>query len=623
MQRWVLGLSIAVLLLGVGLRLHRVDAQSLWHDEGNSLRLAERSVNDLIDAVSRDIHPPGYYLVLKGWTSLVGTTEFGLRSLSVFWGILTIAATIGLARQFVSPAVIPIAGLLVAIQPFAIYYAQETRMYAQLGALSVLSLWLLLRFVHAKQHQWQWAIGLAVVNTLGLYTHYTYPFTMLAQGCYVVWVVSIQRNTKLLPPFIGLNMLTLVCFAPWLPTAYDQVTTWPTTGDTTTTIDRLDRVFMITVYGNTADELTLLAYTLPLGLIAAALMSLRRQTALLLPLFLVIFSIGSLLLSGAYREANLKFLLPTQAIVALLLTIGLAEISRWRQPVTSVVGVVLLAVFMLPFNSYLNDLYSATEYQRSNYRSISQTIDKLETDNSVVILNAPNQEEVFSYYFTGESPVVGLPRGLGGDDDATRAETELLVTQNNRIFLVLWGQTERDPNATVQSTLDANAFVVDRQWYTDVELVQYAVLDTPPDTPQSLVDVQFGDVMTLTGFSLSEDEFLVGRGEALGVTLYWQAETEITERYKISVQVLTPQGFLADQHDSEPANNLRPTTSFMPNEVVVDNHGLILNTNLPAGEYSLNVVVYNANPPSERLQPSTGEPNAILPLTTLTLVAAN
>lgn len=31
-----------ILLLAAGLRFHRIDAQSLWYDEGNSARIAER-----------------------------------------------------------------------------------------------------------------------------------------------------------------------------------------------------------------------------------------------------------------------------------------------------------------------------------------------------------------------------------------------------------------------------------------------------------------------------------------------------------------------------------------------------------------------------------------------------
>lgn len=634
MRRWKLGLAVVILLIGTGLRLHRIADQSLWHDEGNSLRLAERDVNALIDATGRDIHPPGYYLVLKGWTTIVGTSELGLRSLSMFWSVITLAAVMALGRAFSGWYTASLAGLLLAVQPFAIYYAQETRMYAQLGALSMLSLWVLWRFLGAAKHQWHWerhwewgrkwhwALALALINTLGLYTHYTYPFTMLAQGIYVVWASWPQtRKIPMLGQYVALNLLTLLLFAPWFSTAYDQITTWPTTGDTTTFTARMERVFAISVYGNTATDLAWVVYVLPLGLFVVAIFAIWKRPALLLPMLLCAFSVGSLLLSGAYREANLKFLLPAQAAFVILIAAGLAQIGRIRPPFGWLGASVLVLILLAPFNDYLDRLYNDTAYQRSDYRTISTLINTLETDDSAVILNAPNQQEVFSYYFDGDSTVIGLPRGLGGDDGATRAETEAMIQQNNRIFLVLWGQQERDPNAVVQSTLDSNAYVVGRQWITDVELVQYAILDAPPSRPLTPLDVQFGDMLTLTGFSLSAETFVAGRGDVLGVTLYWQADAPVKDRYAVSVQVLRADGVLADQHDSEPANNLRPTTSFQPHEVVLDNHGLILNHTLSAGQYTLNVVVYDTTDPNQRLQPSTGEPNAIVQLATLALVA--
>ncbi|MEJ2749013.1 MAG: hypothetical protein P8183_14080, partial [Anaerolineae bacterium] len=87
---------LAILLLATGLRFYRLDAQSFWNDEGNSARLSERSIPKLIEGTASDIHPPLYYLILRGWRELVGDSEFGLRSFSAFAGVLTVAVTIAL-----------------------------------------------------------------------------------------------------------------------------------------------------------------------------------------------------------------------------------------------------------------------------------------------------------------------------------------------------------------------------------------------------------------------------------------------------------------------------------------------------------------------------------------------
>ncbi|NLF75287.1 MAG: hypothetical protein GX573_06280, partial [Chloroflexi bacterium] len=128
-----LALFALLILLAFGARVHRLDAQSLWNDEGNSLRLAQRSAADLIESAGHDIHPPGYYLALKAWIAAAGESEFSLRFLSALQGVVTVTLAAALGRTLFGRGAGWIAGLLVALSPFAVYYSQETRMYAQLG----------------------------------------------------------------------------------------------------------------------------------------------------------------------------------------------------------------------------------------------------------------------------------------------------------------------------------------------------------------------------------------------------------------------------------------------------------------------------------------------------------
>lgn len=646
-------IPLLILFLAAYWRFYHIDTQSLWHDEGNSLRLAERSVSDLIEATSHDIHPPGYYLALKGWIGLMGKTEFGLRSLSAFWGVIGVAATFALGRRFFGFWAATLAALLVAANPFAVYYGQEARMYAQLGALSILSLWLLVRLLDEilieSGHKPHWqkralALALIIVNILGLYTHYTYPFTMLVQGIYFAgWWLYCRKSSDLIM-YIALNLLIVIGFSPWLPTAYDQVTTWPTTGDATSTLDRLERVFTILIYGHTLNELSPLAYLIPIILILAAFFPVKDRTKTLLatvPLLLILISIASLLLSGAYREANLKFLLPAQSATALLLGYGASRLfglfnlsamfgtrreGASRPLITAIpaaIALILIGSIAFRLITELDRLYTDPAFARSDYRAIAKTVSINARPGDAIILTAPNQQEVFSYYYNGSAPVFPLPRGLGGDDPATQIATQNLINQYQRIYVVLWGQQERDPNRIVEHTLSQGAFEIGRQWYQDVELVQYAVLAPPPAEPIQISAMPFGGHITLRGFALSGDTFQAGEGDVLGVTLYWQTDAPLESRYKISVQMLDTFGRLACQdgcqHDSEPANGQSPTITWQPGQTIVDNHGLALRRDLPAGDYTLIVVVYDSNAPSVRLQPANDDPNAIYTLAHLTL----
>ena len=99
----VLAIVVALLLLAAALRFHRLGAQSLWNDEGNSARLSERAIPAILEGTASDIHPPLYYILLRGWRELAGETEFGLRALSAYAGVLTVAVVFALAQGVIRP----------------------------------------------------------------------------------------------------------------------------------------------------------------------------------------------------------------------------------------------------------------------------------------------------------------------------------------------------------------------------------------------------------------------------------------------------------------------------------------------------------------------------------------
>jgi hypothetical protein len=47
------------------------------------------------------------------------------------------------------------------------------------------------------------------------------------------------------------------------------------------------------------------------------------------------------------------------------------------------------------------------------------------------------------------------------------------------------------------------------------------------------------------------------------------------------------------QRDAEPADNLRPTTAWTPGERIEDNYGMVVPPDLPAGDYTLEIGMYN------------------------------
>ncbi len=609
-QRLYRLLPLLILLLAAVLRFHLLDHQSLWNDEGNSLRLAQRTLPDLIATARFDIHPPGYYVTLNFWLRLMGDSEFALRALSAFEGLLTVACVFALGRTLYSWGTGLIAALLVAVNSFNVYYSQEARMYAALALFAAASMLVFVRWL--KHPGPVKAVTLALLNAAGLYTQYTYPAVMLTQGLlFVLWWLK-HRNKRHLGGYILINLVTIALFVPQLDTAIRQITGWPRTGVPVDTGTGLTTVGQWLIYGSTANATPWWVYLWPGLFVLVALLPDWKATSLpswwrrLLPVFWLAISIVPFFALGLFREANLKFLLPVQIATALLIARGIWLLWELGSPnlfipvealprIAAVLG--LLSIVMISSES-LDNLYNAQQFARPDYRAMVRVITANPRPGDAVVLDAPNQWEVFTYYYHGAAPVYPLPEGLGGDDTATASAIDKLSVQHRRIFVLYWGESERDPNRIVEKTLASGAFEAMSTWYSDVRFVQYATLpQTAGDTMRPTA--RFGDSITLQKVTLSSRT--ARTGDVLGITLTWATAQPLNTRYKVFVQLLDQSGRLVAQQDGEPGNNLAITTTWEPNQPVDDAHGLLIPVTLLPGDYRLIVGLYNIDAPAERL----------------------
>jgi hypothetical protein len=113
-----------------------------------------------------------------------------------------------------------------------------------------------------------------------------------------------------------------------------------------------------------------------------------------------------------------------------------------------------------------------------------------------------------------------------------------------------------------------------------------------PPKPQAPRRTNFGDEITLLGADLTPVP--VSPGGVLRVTLYWQALDEMDIPYTVFVHLLGSDGGVVVGQDSEPAFGARPTTSWVPGEYISDPHELSVPSDLPPGEYVVEVGLYDA-----------------------------
>ncbi|XHR84231.1 MAG: hypothetical protein ACFKPT_07975 [Gloeotrichia echinulata GP01] len=83
---------LLIIAISIFLRLFLLPNQSLWYDEGWSLRLSDgtsfqENFFNIIGRETGDKYQPLYYLLLFYWRSAFGDSEFAIRSLSALLGV--------------------------------------------------------------------------------------------------------------------------------------------------------------------------------------------------------------------------------------------------------------------------------------------------------------------------------------------------------------------------------------------------------------------------------------------------------------------------------------------------------------------------------------------------------
>lgn len=208
-------LPLVLFLLALGLRGYRLEAQSLWLDEGSTWQTIGLGWSVLLaDLFQPFAAYPLYHLLLKAWVAVAGDSEWALRFPSVLSGAGAVVAIFFAARELqgggradaersnAAPAVVQLlfpsaAALLLLLAPFAIWYSQEAKVYSLLLLISTLLLWSFFRAVQrATRREWLICAALSVssvfVHRLAL---------LLLVALFAAWLLTRARlrSSWLLP----------------------------------------------------------------------------------------------------------------------------------------------------------------------------------------------------------------------------------------------------------------------------------------------------------------------------------------------------------------------------------------------------------------------------------------
>jgi Dolichyl-phosphate-mannose-protein mannosyltransferase len=188
----------AITVAAAALRFATLGDQSLDHDETvTAARVLHGDFFRSMGVVVRgERSPPLYYALIWLWSRGWGTGVVALRSLSAVLGTLTVVVAYLAGREFAARRAGLIAALLVAVNPYLIWYSQEARSYGALVMFGTLGLYF---FARARRGQARRSLlGWAVASGLALLTHYFAVFFIVPEALLLLlWSAPARRRATI------------------------------------------------------------------------------------------------------------------------------------------------------------------------------------------------------------------------------------------------------------------------------------------------------------------------------------------------------------------------------------------------------------------------------------------
>jgi len=213
--------TIFFIILGIAifLRIINITSEQLWVDEGGSISIAKSSLSIFWNRAINDVHPPLYYLILKGWITIFGDSVASCRMPSAIFSIMTLPILYLIGKEIRNEKLGLIIIFLYSISPFSIYYANEVRSYSLIHFLFTLILYFSLKSIKTPTISKNY-IYVGMAGTLLIYTHYI-GFVYLIGLIFGIFIFNKQREGIYKNIFIVI-LIIAISYIPWVPFAIED-----------------------------------------------------------------------------------------------------------------------------------------------------------------------------------------------------------------------------------------------------------------------------------------------------------------------------------------------------------------------------------------------------------------
>ncbi|MFN2130366.1 MAG: glycosyltransferase family 39 protein [Anaerolineae bacterium] len=512
----------------------------MWWDEGLAAWAARQSPAAIAEWTSSDVHPPLYFLMLRYWRLLVGETEFGLRALSVFIGVLTVAASYRLAVALGGGWTGLGAALLVALSRFDVQWSQEMRMYALAALLAALSLWAAIRLWRGER--WGDVVAYVLLMAAGLYTLYLYALVFVVAN--LAWLIVLSRPGRRacrIAQWASAQAAVLTLFAPWLIYALRRMPTWSSASPVS--VDAFLRIYWtVLTVGNPTNVEQYAWLTVPLMILFAGglAMLLWRglkdsraghalgllAMAILLPagvVYLVSLPRSTFFYAPQLAPRYLLLFAPAFYVLAAWGASALGERTHYAVGAASMAAFVAVAIYGL-------SSYYPGRILRDDYKSLAATLRAYEQTDDAVLLYTDKDWPVFAYHYSGEWQKVPYAQQITQQWAADYVSG--LWEQHGGTWLVVTPYAGiNDPQGWVPQWLGEHALAVDEHRFGDKVLRFYARTEerassigafgvyAPVPRPAS---GSLASGVQLAGYEQAVDRFRPG--DTVHLFLHWRQE---------------------------------------------------------------------------------------------------
>jgi mannosyltransferase len=620
---------VAVLLVGLALRLYHLDYRALWWDEGLSLFFARLDyfANARFAVTLADTNPPIYRLLLGVWINVVGSSAWTARLFSTFQSVLLIAIIYRIARDLkFNNTVSLIAASLGAASPMLIYYGQEAKGYslvALAGAASVL-VWLRLHRSAPQptplvERLWLWALW-AVSLSLALGSHYIAAFLVLTENLWTFvltlrqWRGNERRWVTHWAWMLGAQVVVALAMLPFVILTF-KGTTASVQGQTGS-FDNLNtpalftRLILELTQGPTADGLgAWLIALIVIALVVVGFIGLSTRNRWLLFSWLVL-PLGLGLALNAYHEFFFpRFVLYTLPALLILIANGMLTLAERlkRLAPSPTTQTALIAGLVILWSPTLLSHYNTPTDAGEDWRPVAEAVRPLmRSGDAAIYVWGWIPGYLDAYLPPAPSPIYSLgfftPQGLDSDMQAITANRQ-------RLWLFDYQVDQFDVRNLGGVWLGKRAALVYNDW-PGQGFGHAALFALTPTLTQSTESVS-GEFANGLKFETPAIKATLSPGDALALSINWTVTRPLPERYTIFLHGLATDGSLAFGRDSEPDNGLTPITDWQPGQAHTELRGVLIPPETPPGQYTITLGIYKT---------ATGEVDPAGPITVGTIL---